>query len=103
MRIARRDSWIAFACAWCGSHRGSGDRTPQIRQGLGNLLILSPTFTLEPDRRCVEDSHHYLRAVSAAGLMLFTLDASGNGYGHRAVRAFVFVGRHLFFFLFVSC
>ena len=67
---------------------------PQIRQGLGNLLIFSPILSLELNRRCVEDSNHYLRAVSAAGLMLFSFYASGNGNGHRAIGAFVFVGRH---------
>jgi hypothetical protein len=70
------------------------DSTPQIRQGLGNLLIFSPILSLELDRWSVKHSNHYLRAVSAAGLMLFTLDASGNRNGHRTVRAFVFVGRH---------
>ena len=67
---------------------------PHTRQGLGNFLIFSPILSLELDRWSVEDSKHYLSAVSTTGLMLFTLDASGNGNGHRAVGAFVFVGRH---------
>ena len=67
---------------------------PQIRQGLGNFLIFSPTFALEPDRRCGKDSKHYLPAVSATGLMFFGLDASSDCDSHRTIGAFVFVGRH---------
>jgi len=37
---------------------------------------------------------HSPSAVSADWLVFFAPDAAGNGYGYRAVRAFVFVGRH---------
>jgi hypothetical protein len=83
-----------LAWAWCGGHRGSADKTPQIRQGFGNFLISSPILSFESDRWSVEDSGHSLSAVDTRWLMLFSFYASGNGNSHRAVRAFVFVGRH---------
>ena len=78
----------------CGAQRASGDRTPQIRQGLGNLLIFSPILSLELDRRCVEDSDHCLSAIGADWFVFFTLDASSNANGHRAFRAVVFIRWH---------
>jgi hypothetical protein len=96
-RIALLASCICFACSACGSHSGSGDSTPQIRQGLGNLLIFSPTFPLEVYRWRVKVSLHYLSAVSADRFVFFRFDASGNGDGHRTTRAGVLVGRHSLF------
>ena len=67
---------------------------PQIRQGLGNLLIFSPTFALELDRWCVPYPSHSLSAVSADRFVFFGVYRSGNSYGDRTTGAFVFVGRH---------
>jgi hypothetical protein len=60
----------------------------------GTGSILTPTFSFELNRRCVVNSYRFLLTVSADRFALFCFEASGNGVGHRATRAFVFVGRH---------
>lgn len=94
LRMARLASCICFACSACGGQRGSNDSDPQMRQGLGNLLIFSPTCSLKVHRRRVVASGHGLGAVGADGLMLFALEAAYDCYCERTARALVQVSRH---------